>query len=218
MRACLSDMGTPFELPQMSDYSRIRGFESRIVQPHSSLRHEGKQRPTEGGGSAPGRMTDRGRPERALRQPADGDDAAAVGELVEERLRRGHLFPGRTAIRIRPSRQVRVRRDDVPAERLFLETELGDHAPHDRRRRLGRSGAGQLPFRGEGDAGDARSPIAGSFAHQEERSLGSRLEVGPKPLAAGRGTGALPVEVEGRPDAGTREPLDELLHPDPNSD
>ena len=47
----------------------------------------------------------------------------------------------------------------------------------DRRRRLGRAGAGQLPLRRERDAAHARAPVAGCLPDEQDRRFQTGLEV-----------------------------------------
>ena len=105
--------------------------------------------------------------ENRVREAADGDDRAASRELVEERPRVLDLDARGTAVAVRAIREVRVRRHDVPAERLLLESELCERAADDRGGRLGGAAAGELPFRGERDPGDARAAVAGRLADQQ---------------------------------------------------
>ena len=73
------------------------------------------------------------------REPANGDQAAVLRELLEEGPRGEDLEPGRT-----PVRRLRswVGGDDVPAQ--GVEAELGEDALDDRGRRLRRPGAAEL--------------------------------------------------------------------------
>ena len=65
------------------------------------------------------------------------------------------------------------------------EAELGEHALDDRRRRLGRAPAGQLPLGGERDPRDPRAAVAGRLADEQERRLRPRLEIGGRGARAG---------------------------------
>jgi hypothetical protein len=72
-------------------------------------------------------------------EPADGDQAAVLDELLEERPRGEDLEPGRTPVRsLRPW----VGGDDVPAQGVQLE--LREDALDDRGRRLRRPAAAEL--------------------------------------------------------------------------
>jgi hypothetical protein len=74
-------------------------------------------------------------------EPADGDQAAVLGELVEEGPRGEDLEPGRTTVRdLRPW----VGGHDVPAQSVQLE--LREDALDDRGRRLSRPAAAELAF------------------------------------------------------------------------
>ena len=72
-------------------------------------------------------------------EPADGDQAAVLGELLEEGPRVEDLEPGRT-----PVRRLRawVGGHDVPAQRV--QRELGEDALDDRGRRLRRPATAEL--------------------------------------------------------------------------
>ena len=72
-------------------------------------------------------------------EPADGYEAAVLGELLEEGPRGEDLEPGRTPIRdLRPW----VGGHDVPAQSVQLE--LREDALDDRSRRLSRPAAAEL--------------------------------------------------------------------------
>ena len=136
----------------------------------------------------------------ASREPADGDQAAALRELLEEGPRGEDLEPGRTPVRrLRP----RVGGHDVPAQGVQLE--LGEDPLHDRGRRLRRPAAAELTLRGEGQTGDPGTAIAGGLTHEKERSAGMIFQIGPKPAAPGLRARSVTVEVERRADARGRE-------------
>jgi len=136
----------------------------------------------------------------ASREPADGDQAAALRELLEEGPRGEDLEPGRTPVRrLRP----RVGRHGVPAQGVQLE--LGEDPLHDRGRRLRRPAAAELTLRGEGQTGDPGTAIAGGLTHEKERSAGMIFQIGPKPAAPGLRARSVTVEVERRADARGRE-------------
>ena len=136
----------------------------------------------------------------ASREPADGDQAAALRELLEEGPRGEDLEPGRTPVRrLRP----RVGGHDVPAQGVQLE--FGEDPLHDRGRRLRRSAAAELTLRGEGQTGDPGTAIAGGLTHEKERSAGMIFQIGPKPAAPGLRARSVTVEVERRADARGRE-------------
>ena len=90
-----------------------------------------------------------GAAERGVRNPADGQDAAARGELVGEEAPVGDLTPGRGAVR---GLGAGMRRDDVPEENVLVDAEVGEYAMDDRRGRLGRSAAGEEPLGRERDS------------------------------------------------------------------
>ena len=72
-------------------------------------------------------------------EPADGDQAAVLGELLEEGPRGEDLERGRTPVRgLRPW----VGGHDVPAQGVQLE--LRENPPEDRGRRLSRTAATEL--------------------------------------------------------------------------
>src|SRR5207248_123074 len=89
--------------------------------------------------------------------------------------------------------------------------ELGERVLDDRRRRLGRPAAGELPLRCERDAGDARAAKAGCFADEDESRVQLLLEVAHQSLAALLCAFAVAVEVERRPDLRGGELSHELL-------
>ena len=74
-------------------------------------------------------------------------------------------------------------------------------------------GAAELPLRGQRDAADARAAVAGRLGDEQERRVAGAPRGRREPLAAERGPLAVAVEVVGRADAGTREPLDERGRP-----
>ena len=103
--------------------------------------------------------------EARVRDPADRDRPPTVGELGEERRARFDLGPRRRPVR---ALGARVRGHDVPEEDVALDPELLEHRVDDGRGRLGRPGAGELAFRGQGDARDARPAVAGRLGDEEE--------------------------------------------------
>ena len=109
-----------------------------------------------------------------LREPADGDEAAAARDTFEKRRGSLHLGARRPPIRIRAIGLVWMCRDDVPEEDVVLEPELREHAVDDRRARLGRPGAGELALGGERDPGDARPAVPGGLADQHDRRVALR--------------------------------------------
>src|SRR4249920_294514 len=113
-------------------------------------------------------MTDIGRAENGLRNAAHGDHAAPAGELAQEGPGIVDLGACRAAVRLRPRREVRMCRHDVPAKRLLFQLELGEYAADDGGARLLRPSAGQLALRGERDPGDTRAAIARGLAHEEQ--------------------------------------------------
>ena len=136
----------------------------------------------------------------ASREPADGDQAAALRQLLEEGPRGEDLEPGRTPVRrLRP----RVGGHDVPAQGVQLE--FGEDPLHDRGRRLRRPAAAELTLRGERQTGDPGTAIAGGLTHEKERSAGMIFQIGPKPAAPGLRARSVTVEVERRADARGRE-------------
>lgn len=141
--------------------------------------------------------------QNGVREAADGDHATAVRDPIDEEQSRADLRVSRAAVRVRPARPVRVRRDNVPEQHLLLDPELGEHAVDDRRRRLGRAAAGQLALGGEGDARDPRAAVARRLADEQQRRLLSRAEIREQALAPQIRGGAVTIEVEGRAYAGT---------------
>jgi hypothetical protein len=110
----------------------------------------------------------------AGREPADGDQAAVLGELLEEGRRSPDLEPGRTAVRRLRSW---VGGHDVPTQGVQLE--LGEDALDDRGRRLRRPVAAELTLRRERKTRDPGTSIPRSLTHEEERSAGMVFQIGP---------------------------------------
>ena len=98
-----------------------------------------------------------------------------------------------------------MRRHDVPEQHVVGDSELAQDAVHDRRRRLGRPGAGQLPLGRERHTAHARPAVAGRFTDEHDRHARALGEVRVQPLAAQPGASVLVVR---RSDACAREPLD----------
>src|SRR6185295_5021005 len=87
-------------------------------------------------------------------EPADRDQAAVLGELLEEGPRREDLEPRRTPVRgLCPW----MGGNDVPAQGVQLE--LREDALDDRGRRLSRPAAAELALRRERQTGDPRTAI-----------------------------------------------------------
>ena len=70
-------------------------------------------------------------------------------------------------------------RHEVPEQDVLFDSELRERPVDDRRRRLSRTGAGQLPLRGERDPGDAGAAVTGRLGDEQERGV--------VPLDAGSG-------------------------------
>ena len=149
------------------------------------------------------RVTDARHAERALGDPPDGDDTPTPCQSSHEPTPGLDLVRGRETVR---RRGAWMRRHDVPEEDGDRQTQLCQNALHDRRRRLRRTRAGELPLRGERDPRDAGAAVARRLADEQELRLAPRLEVGDQPLASQSG---FPVLVERASDAGSRELLDE---------
>src|SRR3954463_13494001 len=94
-------------------------------------------------------------------QPADSHEPPATAELREKPERIAHLDRGRTTVR---RRRARMRRYDVPAERVKFE--LLQRPVDDRRARLRRAAPGQLALGREREPRHARTPIAGRFTDE----------------------------------------------------
>jgi hypothetical protein len=152
------------------------------------------------------RVPDVRRAGRRLREPADRDDAATVGEPLEEAPARMDLSTCRPAV---SALGARMGRDDVPAQDIVLELQLAQHRAHDRRGRLGRPGAGQLPLGRERQAADAGATVTRCLADEQEDSLGVRFEVRLQPTPQQVRTRPVAVEVERRADVGGSQFLDE---------
>jgi hypothetical protein len=99
--------------------------------------------------------------------------------------------------------------DDVPEEHCRLQTELLENAVDDRRRRLGRATAGELPLGREGDAREAGATVAGRLADEEQAGTFPRVEVRGEPLTQQPRTRPLCVLVERRANPCGRELVDE---------
>jgi hypothetical protein len=112
--------------------------------------------------------------------PPDREPAASVHQLTREWEAGFDLGPSRRAIGIRGSR---VRRHDVPQQHVLVEAELREHAVHDRRGRLGRPSARELPLGRERDARDARAAVAGRLTDDQDRRVGALLEVARETLS-----------------------------------
>jgi hypothetical protein len=153
-----------------------------------------------------GRVPEVRRPGHPLGEAPDGEDPAPAGHLFEERERALHL--GRRGAPVR-ALGAGMRRHDVPAERLELE--LGQDGLDDRRRRLRRAAAGQLPLGPERDAGDSRTAEPGRFADEEDAVAAVLVQVARQALAAEGRTLALAVEVVRRADPRSSQALHELV-------
>src|SRR5438132_7218740 len=140
-----------------------------------------------------------------LGQPADGQDPAAGGELLEERERGSDLGRRRAAVR---ARRARMSGDDVPAERVQLE--LRQCPLDDRRGRLGRTAARELALGRERDPRDARPAEPCRLSDEQQGRVGTVLQVTAKPLAAKVGPTAPAVEVVRRSDPRRSQPVHEL--------
>src|SRR5581483_8624131 len=93
-------------------------------------------------------------------------------------------------------------RHDVPEQHVLLDAELREHAVDDRRRRLRRAVAGQLPLGGERDAADARAAVAGRLADEHDGRVTPGAQVRLEPLPAQPRAAVL---VEGLADPGPGE-------------
>jgi hypothetical protein len=144
--------------------------------------------------------------EDRVSQASDGDRPAAGGDLHEEAHRLSYFVLRGRAVRARVAWKVRMRRHHVPEQDIGVELELRERSVDDRRRRLGRAGAGELALRGERDPADARAAVAGRFADEQVPRVRPPRQVVPQPLAAELRVGVL---VERRADAGARELVDE---------
>src|SRR4051812_21273305 len=160
----------------------------------------------EGGRAAVARVADVLATESCLRDAPDGDHAAAGGEPLDVREPAVDLRPRRRPIgRCR----ARMRRHDVPEQHVLGKTEVGQHALHDRRRRLGRPCAGEQALGGERDPRETRAAVAGRLADEQHARLPPRLEVLRQPRAEETGSGSVSIEVERLADVGAGEVGDE---------
>src|SRR5262245_56531322 len=100
-----------------------------------------------------------------------------------------------------------MRRNDVPEEHVVGDAELGQDTMDDRRARLRRTRARQLPLGRERDAADACAAVAGSFADEDRRRVAAREEVLAEALAQRLRARVLVVR---RADARTRKTFDEV--------
>jgi hypothetical protein len=149
------------------------------------------------------RMTDVGRAENGLGKPSYRKDAPPAGELEREGEPGCHFAAPRESIR---SLGAGMRRDDIPEQDVLLEPKLRENAVDDRRAGLGRPAAGELPLRRERDSRDARAPVTGGFANEQQRSVFARAEVRGEALATGLRPVAVAIEVECLADDCFREP------------
>jgi len=119
-------------------------------------------------------MTDVRGSGRGVGDAADRNDAAPTRQLLEEAPASVDLgFAGTPVGGLGP----RVRRHDVPAERVFLELQLFENGADDRRGRLGGARAGQLAFRRERQAADAGAAVTRGLADQEEAGVLARRQI-----------------------------------------
>ena len=70
------------------------------------------------------RMADVRHLERLLREPADAEHAAALGEAADERQPGLDLAARGPTIRLRTAGGVRMRRDEVPEQYVLCDPEL----------------------------------------------------------------------------------------------
>jgi hypothetical protein len=151
-----------------------------------------------------GRVADVRSPGHLCSEATDGQDPASGGQFVQEGPGGRDLSAGGPTVR---SGRPRVGGNDVPAERG--EPELRKRPLNDRRGGFSRPAPAQLPLRGEWDAGDAGTAIAGRLPDEEQARSLTRLEVGAEAPAAEVGAVTVPVEVERRTDLGGSKSADE---------
>lgn len=137
-------------------------------------------------------MADVRRAQDRLGEPSDGDRAASGDELLQERERRLDLRPARATVR---RLGAGMRRHDVPEQDVLIQAELGEHAVHDRRGRLGRAAARELPLGREGQAADSSAPVTRGLSDQDDRRPRPGLEIGREPLSARPTTAVLVVRI-----------------------
>src|SRR5512132_2124521 len=111
-------------------------------------------------------------------QPPDRDRPPVRGKLLEKAHRYLYFGAGGASVRARLARSVRMSGHDVPEQDLVLEVEVAERPVDDRRSRLGGASPGKLAFRRERDAADARPPVAGGLADEEERRRSLPLDIG----------------------------------------
>jgi hypothetical protein len=119
-------------------------------------------------------MSDVGRVQGALGDPADGDHAAPACQLTRERQANFDLGSRRRTVR---GRGAGMRWHDVPEQDGSFELELSERAVNDRRGRLAGGRAADLALRRERDSRDARTSVAGRFADEQDRCVGALSQV-----------------------------------------
>ena len=103
-----------------------------------------------------------------------------------------------------------MRGHDVPENDVAVDPELLEHRVDDGCGRLGRPGACELAFRGQGDARDARPAVAGRLRDEEEPRSPSLAQIVGETVSPELGAGVL---VEGLADPRRGESLDKApLH------
>ena len=124
-----------------------------------------------------GGVADPGQVERLPCDAADRDHLTAVGESVDEAAAGLALSRAWACGSSGIARPVRMRRHGVPEQDVVGEPEPLEDAVDDRRRGLGRAGTGELALGRERDPRDARAPVAGRLADQQEAGARPGLEV-----------------------------------------
>ncbi len=137
-----------------------------------------------------GRMANVRCAKRGLGESAAGQYATSSRQRAGEGQSGFDLGPRGSPVR---RRCTGMRGDDVPAEDVLLEPELLEGGTDDRRGRLGRAGAGQLPFGCEGDPGDTGAAVAGGLADEQDRRVAPLVQIARQPFTEMRRFGVLVV-------------------------
>ena len=66
---------------------------------------------------------------------------------------------------------------EITREWYLVDAEPREHAMHDRRRRLGGAGSGELALGREGDPADACAAVAGGLTDEHNRCMTAHTEV-----------------------------------------
>jgi hypothetical protein len=128
-------------------------------------RDELLQAPAEGRRAAVRRVAHVLAAERGIGDASDCNQATSACKLARERQARRDLRGGRTAVR---PLVAGMRGDRVPKEHVVRDSELGEDAMDDRRRRLSRTYPCELALGGEWDTGHSRATVPGRLPDDQE--------------------------------------------------